>query len=221
MRIALIGNGKTGGAFRALAEARHEVRAFSSRVPCTYADLAAAEAIVVFVPAAGLANLLPLLREVRRPVVCGTTGFDFAEVPAPAAPWIVASNFSVGMNTTFLLAKLLARLPVFAPTTFHVHEVHHVTKLDSPSGTALRLASLLPAGTPVSAERLGDAKGLHTLSVDLPGETIRLTHEAHDRSVFGAGALHALENFLPGLPPGVHHFESLLETSLRKELLRA
>jgi 4-hydroxy-tetrahydrodipicolinate reductase len=221
MRIALIGNGKTGGAFRELAQTRHEVSVFSSRLPCTRKDLEAADAAVVFVPAAGLADLLPLLRELRRPVVCGTTGFEFDKLSGVASPWIVASNFSIGMNATFLMAKLLARLPAFAPARFHVHEVHHVTKKDAPSGTALRLQSLLPAGSTISADRLGDAKGLHTLKVDLPGETIRLEHEAHDRSVFAAGALHALEQLIPGLPTGVHHFENLLETSLRKELFRA
>jgi 4-hydroxy-tetrahydrodipicolinate reductase len=133
----------------------------------------------------------------------------------------VASNFSIGMNATFFLAKLLGRVGALAPVSFHVHEVHHVTKKDAPSGTALRLAGLLPAGAKISADRLGDAKGLHTLTADLSGETIRLTHEAHDRGVFGAGALHAAEHFLPGLAPGIHHFENLIEQSLRKELLHA
>ncbi|RZA05393.1 MAG: hypothetical protein EOP11_12935 [Proteobacteria bacterium] len=221
MKIALIGAGKTGGAFAELAAKSHEITVYSRQAPFTAADLNAADAIVVFVPAAGLSDLLSLLREVAKPVVCGTTGFDFERVISPKGPWIVASNFSIGMNATFLLAKLLAHLPALAPARFHVHEVHHVTKKDAPSGTALRLAGLLPTGTEVTADRLGDAKGLHTLRVDLPGETITLAHEAHDRSVFAAGALHAVEKFLPGLAPGLHHFETLIEQSLRKELLHA
>lgn len=221
MRIALIGTGKTGGAFLELAKREHEVIPFSSRTPCTLAEVSRADAVVVFVPAAGLADLSSLLIESRRPVVCGTTGFDFSSLTDLAAPWIVASNFSIGMNATFLMARLLGRLGSLSPATYHVHEVHHVTKKDAPSGTALYLKSLLPVDTGISADRIGDARGTHRLQVDLPGETVVLQHDAHDRSVFAAGALFAAEKMLPNLTPGLHRFETLMEQSLRKELFHA
>lgn len=221
MRIALIGTGKTGGAFLELAKVGHEVISFSSRTPCTLAEVSRADAVVVFVPAAGLADLSTLLIESRRPVVCGTTGFDFSSLTDLAAPWIVASNFSIGMNATFLIARLLGRLQNLSAATYHVHEVHHVMKKDAPSGTALYLKSLLPAETEITAERIGDARGTHRLQVDLPGESVVLQHDAHDRSVFAAGALYAAEKMLPNLNPGLHRFESLMEQLLRKELFHA
>ncbi|RYZ95877.1 MAG: hypothetical protein EOP11_24245, partial [Proteobacteria bacterium] len=134
MKLALIGTGKTGGAFAALAGKAHEVNLYSRSAPCTAADLARADAIVVFVPAEGLSELMPLLLQAAKPVVSGTTGFNYAELDAPTSPWIVASNFSIGMNATFLLAKMLGRLTALSPAEFHVHEVHHVTKKDAPSG---------------------------------------------------------------------------------------
>jgi 4-hydroxy-tetrahydrodipicolinate reductase len=218
MKIALIGNGKTGGAFRELAEKNHEVKVFTRHQPCKAADIAAVDAVVVFVPASGLADLSTMLMESGKPVICGTTGFPFDSLESPGAPWIVASNFSLGMNAAFLVAKLLNRLPT--AESFHVHEVHHVHKKDSPSGTALYLKSLLPAHTTISAEREGDARGLHRLEVKLPGENLLLEHEAHDRSVFGAGALYALERMLPELPRGLFRFETLMESALKEELFR-
>lgn len=218
MRIALIGTGKTGGVFGELARGRHEIIPFSRRRPPTAEALAAADAVVVFVPADGLAEILPALRASGRPVICGTTGFAYGEMSAPASPWIVASNFSIGMNCAFFLARLMGRLGEFTPARFAVHEVHHVHKKDAPSGTALYLRDLLPAETPVTAERMGEVAGLHILSVDLAGETLRLEHEAKDRTVFAQGALFALENLLPGLEPGLHRFEQLMETKIRKDL---
>jgi 4-hydroxy-tetrahydrodipicolinate reductase len=218
MKIALIGTGKTGGVFGEIAGGRHEILPFSRRNPPTAEALAAADAVMVFVPAEGLSAIMPALQGAGRPVVCGTTGFSFADMPSPAEPWIVASNFSIGMNAAFFLARLLGRLGAIAPASYAVHEVHHVHKKDAPSGTALYLQGLLPAQTPVTADRVGEVAGLHRLSVALAGETIRLEHEALDRSVFAQGALFALENLLPGLEPGMHRFEQLMETKIRKEL---
>jgi 4-hydroxy-tetrahydrodipicolinate reductase len=134
------------------------------------------------------------------------------------APWIVASNFSLGMNIAFLLTKALANISSLARADFHVREVHHTEKKDSPSGTALFLTSLLPADTKVTSQRIGDAKGLHVVEARLGGEILRVEHEAIDRSVFGAGALYAVENLLPELTGGIHKFENLMEQKLRKEL---
>lgn len=218
MKIALIGTGKTGGVFGELASARHEIVPFSRRRPATAETLAAADAVVVFVPADGLRDILPALLNCGRPVVCGTTGFSFAELPELTQPWIAASNFSIGMNAAFFLARQLGRLNELAPARYSVHEVHHAHKKDKPSGTAIYLQGLLPAGSPVTAERVGEVAGLHRLSVELGGETLLLEHEARDRSVFAQGALFAIESLLPGLNPGLHRFEQLMESKFRKEL---
>lgn len=218
MKIALFGKGKTGGAFLELAKGKHEVEVYSRSRPASLELLKRADAAVVFVPPSGMADIAPLLLEAGVPVVSGTTGFDYGSLPAPKAPWITASNFSLGMNLTFVLTRLLSGLGRMAQVDYQVSEVHHTEKKDSPSGTALTLLSLLPKETPVQAERIGDAKGTHRVVARLRGEVIRLEHEALDRSVFGAGALFAAEELLPGLAPGLHRFENLMEEKLRKEL---
>jgi 4-hydroxy-tetrahydrodipicolinate reductase len=217
VKIALFGRGKTGSTFLQLAGGRHEVRVFSRAEPARAEDLRDADLAVVFVPGPTFGDLAPLLLESRLPVVSGTTGFDYTRLQ-PLAPWIVASNFSLGMNVTFLLTRILAGAERISRGSFQVHEIHHTGKIDSPSGTALHLRSLLPEGTEITAERLGDAKGLHRVELSLPGEKILVQHEALDRSVFGAGALYAAEELLPALSPGLHSFEKLMDERLRKEI---
>jgi 4-hydroxy-tetrahydrodipicolinate reductase len=75
-----------------------------------------------------------------------------------------------------------------------LHEAHHVTKKDAPSGTALALkrameAAGFPRPIDVSSTRAGFIPGTHTIGFDGPAETITLTHTARDRTAFARGAL--------------------------------
>ena len=77
-----------------------------------------------------------------------------------------------------------------------VHELHHATKRDAPSGTALGLMEIMlgsgyRAPIDVSSTRAGAIPGTHTIGFDGGGETITLTHTARDRSIFARGALEA------------------------------
>jgi 4-hydroxy-tetrahydrodipicolinate reductase len=81
---------------------------------------------------------------------------------------------------------------------FSIEETHHVTKMDSPSGTALTLASVVEAAAgvknvPIAAHREGDAAGLHVLVAKGNGDKLVLTHEAHSRRGFAEGAVRAAE----------------------------
>ena len=119
----------------------------------------------------------------------------------------------------FMLSKLLSNLESISPgAVFSVHEIHHTKKLDSPSGTALHLKKLLPDSTAVTAERIGDVPGIHTVTVELPGEIVSLRHEAKNRTVFASGAIYAAENLILGLPAGIHQFEILFINKIKKEM---
>lgn len=218
MKLAIIGSGKTGSEVLRLSQPRHQVQVFNSKTPPSVEALRNFDVAIVFVPAVAFAGLAPILWEAKIPVVCGTTGFDFSLLSTPKAPWIIASNFSLGMNTVFLFAKLMTRLEKLAPgASFSIREVHHTEKKDSPSGTALYLQSLLPQKPPIVSERIADVRGTHSLELALPGEILRIYHEALDRSIFAQGALWSAEALVPFLDPGMHRFESLLETRLREE----
>jgi 4-hydroxy-tetrahydrodipicolinate reductase len=222
VKLAVIGNGKTGGFVEALASKRHEITVFNLENPATPEKLHAYDAAIVFVPADGFTDLASVLIASGIPAVIGTTGFSFDKISGLKAPWIVASNFSLGMNFMFLLTRTLPSLRKSSPAaSFAIHEVHHVHKKDSPSGTALSLKALLPADTALTAEREGDVPGLHTVTVSLPGETLKVEHEAQDRTVFATGALYAAESLLRGLSPAVHRFETIFADQLKKEFSHA
>ena len=82
--------------------------------------------------------------------------------------------------------------------TFSIAETHHVSKLDSPSGTAITLAKVVKkaAGVtdvPIEAKREGDVMGLHVLEAQSDADRLVLTHEAFSRRGFAEGAVRAAE----------------------------
>ena len=75
-----------------------------------------------------------------------------------------------------------------------IHEAHHATKRDAPSGTALLLRDAMVQagfGRPIdmSSTRAGTIPGTHTIGFDSPSDTIELVHTARDRRGFASGAL--------------------------------
>jgi 4-hydroxy-tetrahydrodipicolinate reductase len=136
-------------------------------------------------------------------VVLGTTGWQKDEAAIRAslegadAAIVAAPNFSTGVLLFDAIvaraASLVSAQPEFGAW---LHEAHHATKKDAPSGTALALKKTMEmAGFPrqidVSSTRAGFIPGTHTIGFDGPAETITLTHSARDRTAFARGALQA------------------------------
>jgi 4-hydroxy-tetrahydrodipicolinate reductase len=93
-----------------------------------------------------MANM-KLCLEAGVPIVVGTTGWYEhlnevkAMVQANKGTLLWASNFSIGVNLFFKLNRYLAGMMDQQPGyAVHIDEVHHVHKLDAPSGTAITLA---------------------------------------------------------------------------------
>ena len=161
--------------------------------------LEGADVVVDFsAPAAACAYAAACARA-RKPFVTGTTGFSKAQLAAlkkaaRRAPVFVSPNMSPAVNLTFALAALAARrLKGF---DIHIHEAHHKAKKDAPSGTALRYAAYVAGARggvlpPVTSVRAGDIVGEHTVIYAGPHERVELTHRAHSRALFAAGALRA------------------------------
>jgi 4-hydroxy-tetrahydrodipicolinate reductase len=136
-------------------------------------------------------------------VVVGTTGWqeheaDVRSLAERAGIGVVASaNFALGMNVFIHLVEEAARkFSTLSEVGAWIHEKHHIGKKDAPSGTALMLqAAVRGAGysDPVnmSSVRAGGLPGTHEVGFDGVGETVVLTHEVRDRSVFAHGALEA------------------------------
>lgn len=141
------------------------------------------------------------------PVVCGSTGWDSAkliEEMRTYSPWgdmgkaglIWTSNYSLGVNILFAMNERLAQImqayPQYTPS---IKEVHHVHKLDHPSGTAKTLGEQIPGfdSNTITSIREGEVPGIHTVTWDSNVDTITLSHSAKSREGFALGAVLAAE----------------------------
>ena len=155
----------------------------------------------------------------KKALVVGTTGHgekDKAEIGKLKAeiPMVVATNYSMGVNTLFWLTRKAAEIlgPGF---DLEVVEMHHRMKKDAPSGTATTLLEILGGVRKLQLEealrhgrqgivgertnseigihaiRGGDVVGDHTVIFATNGERVELTHKASSRDTFANGALRA------------------------------
>jgi 4-hydroxy-tetrahydrodipicolinate reductase len=138
-------------------------------------------------------------------LVIGTTGWlkDEAAVREAVVNGgvgaVVAPNFSTGVVLfDAIAARAAALFAAHADFGAFVHEAHHASKKDAPSGTALLLKRTMEGAgfartIDVSSTRAGFIPGTHTVGFDGPAETITLTHAARDRTGFARGALTAAQ----------------------------
>ncbi|OFY56612.1 MAG: 4-hydroxy-tetrahydrodipicolinate reductase, partial [Bacteroidetes bacterium RBG_13_46_8] len=154
------------------------------------------------------------------PIVSGTTGWldRFDEVMQlcreKGHAFFYASNFSLGVNILFNLNRYLARIMNnFNDYDCSIEEIHHIHKLDAPSGTALTLARDLldtidrkkqwelnlasePSSLKISAIRENEVPGTHIIIYESAVDSIAIRHAAKNRTGFALGALLAAEFLL-------------------------
>lgn len=202
MKIAIIGYGKMGHMIESIAlERGHEIVA---RIDVdTPFELNGAEVAIEFTtPATVKDNILRAWAHAV-PIVCGTTGWDTQALleedkklhEKPMLVW--KSNFSIGVNIFFDINKQLAAAmqdqPQYKP---FIKEIHHIHKLDQPSGTAKTLAEQIGTGVPIESIREGEVPGTHEVTWDSEEDTIVITHIAKGRRGFALGAVLAAESLI-------------------------
>jgi 4-hydroxy-tetrahydrodipicolinate reductase len=208
MKFIILGRGKTGSLVADIArEKGHEVVAFdveenqdaAGLTPETTKDVAAV--IDFTTPTAVLANIEACIR-LGVNLVVGTTGW-YAELPRirqrveqSQMGFLYASNFSIGVNIFFEVARAVA------PALDHgyairIIERHHVQKKDAPSGTAATIKGILQphakSDIEITSLREGDIAGQHVIMLDSEEDTMMLVHDAKSRRGFATGALRAAE----------------------------
>lgn len=170
-------------------------------------------------------------------LVMGTTGLSDEQVArleraGRKIPIVWASNMSVGMNILFRLVGKVAQM-LGDDYDIEVVEAHHRYKKDAPSGSAITLARNIAGETgrdwPACAEygrkgkdsprqagtigmhsvRAGDITGEHSVIFSTLGETVTLSHRAHNRYTFASGALRAAR-WVVGKGPGVYSMGDVL-----------
>jgi 4-hydroxy-tetrahydrodipicolinate reductase len=164
---------------------------------------------------------LAACRSAHKRMVIGTTGFsaEQRETISQAAQDIAilfAPNMSVGVNLTFKLLEIAAKV-LGENVDIEVIEAHHRHKVDAPSGTALRMGEIVAntLGRDLSecavygrqgktgererhtigfeTIRAGDIVGEHTVLFADIGERIEITHKASSRMTFANGAIRAAQ----------------------------
>jgi 4-hydroxy-tetrahydrodipicolinate reductase len=203
MKILLVGYGKMGRLVEELAVEKGH--AIAGRIDVGHEEWAPADVAIDFSTADALAVNFPKYLERRLPVAIGTTGWsdrlaDYQSRAAAAKLGVVAAaNFSIGVNLFQMIVADAARFMEAQPQYgAWIHEAHHSTKRDAPSGTALVLRDAMigagfTRGIDVSATRAGKIPGIHTIGFDSASDTIELTHTARDRRGFAGGAIAAAE----------------------------
>ena len=213
----LLGSGKTGSFVAQNSPFQMEI--FNTQNPPSKQKLNQCDIIISFLPPDAFLEYLELLKNLSVPIVCGTTGIQWPKnlTKELKSPWIIASNFSLGMA---LIKKAISSLSfldkIEEDVKFSIEETHHKNKIDNPSGTALTWAKWLgKKDISVKGHRIDDQVGTHILKIETPYEEIELKHKSLSRALFAQGALYAAKYLLNNtLEHGLYDFHDIVEKDL-------
>ena len=234
MKIALIGYGKMGRMIEQIAlERGHEIVSIIDVDNIEDFDspaFASADVAIEFTnPTAAFRNYQRAFAHNVK-VVSGSTGWmqehkdDVERMCTEGGQTLFwASNFSIGVAIFSAVNRYLAKIMNgFPQYSVEMEEVHHVHKLDAPSGTAITLAEdiladldrkdkwvkgfqhaadgtesgsneVAPNELPIASIRRDEVPGIHSISYDSEADKITITHDAHSRKGFALGAVLAAE----------------------------
>lgn len=154
-------------------------------------------------------------------IVIGTTGFTAEQKQLlnnyqSSIPLCIAANFSTGVNLCLNLLETAAKV-IGENADIEIVEAHHRHKLDSPSGTALRMGEVIADTLQRDLDQVaiygregqtgarnsntigfatvrgGDVVGDHTVMFLADGERVEITHKASSRLAFANGAVRAAQ----------------------------
>lgn len=237
--IVLGPRGRMGTRILALAQSDARFDVVASLGRDTLSELAnklpMCDAVIDFTSAESTLKTATLVAKHKKALVIGTTGLSPAQLNglkkvARRTPIVFSPNMSLGVNLLFQLLKQAAStIPHY---DIEIVEAHHNLKKDAPSGTAMKLAQVAAEASKRSTNdfvfgregligarkkkeigvmslRAGDIVGDHTVLFSNTGERLELTHRAHSRDTFAAGALTAAA-WLVGRRQGFYSMSDVL-----------
>lgn len=187
-------------------------------------------------PEASLQHLA-LCQQHGKAIVIGTTGFAADQEAlivdaAKSIPVVFSPNMSIGVNLCLKLLQESARV-LGDEVDIEISEAHHRFKKDAPSGTALKMGSVIAetlgrdldevavygregmgeerarSTIGFSTVRAGDIVGDHTVTFASLGERVEITHKASSRMTFAAGAVRAAA-WIVGQEAGLYSMQDVL-----------
>ncbi|MBO5546287.1 MAG: 4-hydroxy-tetrahydrodipicolinate reductase [Bacteroidales bacterium] len=219
MKVIISGYGKMGHMIEGVLQRRGIELVCASEDICAIPREIAKECVCIdfTTPEAFRANYKTLAANFKA-VVVGTTGwYDikeevYAAFEAAGTPMIWGSNYSVGVLALFAGIERACEVLKGHGYTPHVEEIHHIHKLDAPSGTAksigLLIESALGAKPEIGSQRIGEVPGTHIAEFKSEVDKLTFTHEAFSRQGFAEGAVDAA--LMTETLAGIHEFKDLI-----------
>jgi 4-hydroxy-tetrahydrodipicolinate reductase len=235
MNIAIIGYGKMGKIIAEIAKERgHSIGLtidIDNASDLNEKNLKDIDVAIEFSsPKSAFPNIMTCLKS-STPVVSGTTGWlDNLDEAVKACDdngsgLFYASNYSIGVNVLFSINSKLAEIMNSYPEyDVSMEEIHHIHKLDAPSGTAISLSDQIcenhdsrngwslkkgkQSDIFINAKREGEVNGFHSVTYDSDVDTITISHNAKSRKGFATGAVLAAE-YMNG-KTGIHGMKDML-----------
>ncbi|MEL6989007.1 MAG: 4-hydroxy-tetrahydrodipicolinate reductase [Bacteroidota bacterium] len=237
MKIAIIGYGKMGKTIERLAlDKGHEILLKLDQNNTHLLEEDAIQEVDVAIeftnPDAAPENVRKCI-EKQIPIVSGSTGwYDEMEAMKSLTEkyntgFFHTSNFSIGVHIFRAINRKLANIMNNYPSyQASMEEIHHTSKLDAPSGTAVMLANeIINANESIEdwinensskvnklgivSKREGDAKGTHSIKYASEIDDIIISHVAHSRDGFALGAITAAEWLIGKI--GFYNMNDLLD----------
>ena len=201
------------------------------------AGLAGADFLIDFTRPEGTLAHLAVAQQHGVKMIIGTTGFTDAQKQqladaAKSLAIVFAPNMSIGVNATFKLLEVAAKI-LSSGYDIEIIEAHHRHKVDAPSGTALKMGEVVadalgrdlktcavygreghtgerdPNTIGFATIRGGDVVGDHTVLFAGIGERIEITHKSSSRLSYAQGSIRAAQ-FLQHRKNGLYDMQDVL-----------
>ena len=166
-------------------------------------------------------NTVKTCEVISKPITIGTTGFndeqkDYLVAASKNIPLLLAPNMSLGVNASLKsiseLSKILSNYEV------SIEETHHRNKVDSPSGTALKIAEVVaeargikPGNIHIKSNREDGEIGVHKTIFKSVDDEIIVFHNAFNRIIFATGALETSQ-WIAKQDPGLYTYKDFMDS---------
>ena len=180
------------------------------------------DVVIDFSRPESLINNLQEFKTTNIPFVIGTTGFSDEQIKliqdeSITRPILLSFNMSKGIFTLKNSIKKFLQDNMYK-LECNIEEIHHISKVDAPSGTAIEIKNLIKKhdlaknilSINIDSKRIGDVFGIHKVSFKNDINEVEFKHEALSRDVFAEGAIEIAKKILKK-DPGLYQLEDFFE----------
>ena len=180
------------------------------------------DVVIDFSRPESLINNLQEFKTTNIPFVIGTTGFSDEQIKliqdeSITRPILLSFNMSKGIFTLKSSIKKFLQDNMYK-LECNIEEIHHISKVDAPSGTAIEIKNLIKKhdlaknilSINIDSKRIGDVFGIHKVSFKNDINEVEFKHEALSREVFAEGAIEIAKKILKK-DPGLYQLEDFFE----------